>query len=148
MKTLIIVLFASISCYSQNFMMKMNVVEVYDNITIKSDSIKVIWGIDNMGSISLIWGTPEKMMYFKRKNKIASQKQREKLREMIEVYKLQPDNVESDRYIKVMSLFSDEKENIYLIKMIMNQGVMIYITRVDGRFPHYYFGMVHDKQKI
>lgn len=147
MKTLFIVLLFTLPCYGQNFMMKMNVLEVYENITIRNDSIKVIWGINEEGDISFIWGNPQKMIYFRRKHELTSQKQREELHDMIERYKLQPDNAKSNK-VKILGLFSDRNGDIYLVKVVMNDGVVVWIKKMNDKFPHYYFGMVHDKQKL
>lgn len=147
MKTLLIILFSTISCYSQNFMMKMTVREVYKDITIDSDSVKMIWGIDRMGNLSFVWGNPKKMLYLKRKPTYPTNKQKKIINSIKKKYNIEKVKKFS-RYIKVQSLFLDENNDTYFITIYIYEGVLIWINRIEinieDNVPCYFFSMTNN----
>lgn len=147
MKTLLIILFSTISCYSQNFMMKMTVMEIYKDTTINSKNVKVIWGIDGRGSVSLVWGNPKKIVYLTRKPTYPSFKQKKIINGIVKKYNIKGVK-KFNQHLKVYSMFLDEKNDVYFVTIYMYEGVLIWISRIENnmedRVPCYFFSMTNN----
>lgn len=139
MKTLLLILFPILS-YSQSFMMKMEVREIYKDISIINDTIKVIWIVEQNRSIGFLWNG--KVLYFTKKKDNPSFKERRAIKEISREYNLYTNKDVKDRYFKIRSLYMDHNGELYHITIYMNNGVLIWISRIKDRLPCYFFRMV------
>lgn len=147
MKTLLIILFSTISCYSQSFMTKMYVREVYKDTAINTKNVKVVWRIDNGGDLIFIWGIPKKVLYLTRKGNYPSPKQKKVINSIKKRYNIEKVK-KFTNHIKVQALFLDEENNTYFITIYMYEGILIWINRIEidirNNVPSYFFSMTNN----
>lgn len=139
MKTLIIVLFSIVSCYGQSFMMKMNVVEVIEDTTRYTDSVKVVWAVGQWEEVAFIWN--DKKLYFDKQQKDPTRRQRRRIKEIRDKYDISKLRRKYDVKVKHESLYLNRWNEVFLITIYVDKGILIWINRVDGRYPCYFFKM-------
>lgn len=135
MKTLIFLVFSSFSCLGQNFLMRMDISEIYDSSRIDSKNVKVVWGIDYNKDISFIWD--EKILFFTKKQTNPTIKQIRLIKKIEKKY--EPFIKKKEEYLRISAIYLNEKNEVFYIRIHANGGILIWIHRLDGKFPCYFF---------
>ena len=143
MKTLLF-LFFFLFCaqlQAQNYMMSMNVQETVDDSTTYSYNTKVIWGARER-EICLIWNN-KSLHFYKHLNRKGRSKA---VRKAVEKYTKENQDYKKIKALRLRELFSNQWGELFLITVYMEKNTLIIINRVDGKFPHYSFNMVLNKE--
>jgi hypothetical protein len=138
MKTIIIVLFTSISCYSQSFMMNMEVKEVYESGTITNERVRVVWRVEGERRLSIAW--EDKILNFNKSASNPSKQQRKIIRKIKSEYKKV--RIIYDHSRKLQSLYISDDNEVFFVTVYIGDGVLIWVKRLDEKFPCYFFKMV------
>jgi hypothetical protein len=140
MKTLLMLILCPFLSYSQSFMLKMNIVEEYQDRIIFHDSTKVLL-IINERNIGLTW--KGKSLHFTRENFIPNKEKRKQIQKAKDRYN--NDLIlltKDDYYFKIRALYLDDQRNVYYICLHMQEGVLLWITRLDEMHPFFFFQTV------
>lgn len=143
MKTLIIILFSAISCFGQSYMTKMDVIEVLEDTTYYTNSVKVVWAIGRWGDVSFIW--ENKGLYFDEQLRNPTRKQKRRTKEIRDKYQVEERRRKYDKNVKHHHLYLNKWNEIFLITVYMDREILIWVSRVDGKFPCYFFRTVNVK---
>lgn len=138
MKAFIFFFFLSFSTYAQNFMMHMNVREVMDDTVYTYNETKVIWGM-RQDTLGFLWENHYPIYFIKKPYYKGNSRSTKKLiKKYIDI--LHNEKIE-DKVI-LRNIFYNQWGELYLITIYSIPGIMIYITCLDSKFPHYAFLMV------
>lgn len=129
-------IFLSFSTNAQNFMMNMDIHEVMSDTTNIYPCTRVVWGIKR-DTIAFLWQNHYPIYFVKRpyykKNTRGTKKIMARYVDLL--------SKEQNTKAILRDLFYNQWEELYLITIYANPGLIIYITRLDGKYPHYMFIM-------
>jgi len=123
--------------YSQSFMITMHIREVREDTLIIAEN-KVIWRIYKDRSLDLLWNNNVLLLH----NKI-DKPSKELRRKIMRIKKDYPFRPNTDPNVKLQNLYTTENSEIYFVTIYINDGIMIWINRLDETFPRYFFKMIN-----
>lgn len=124
-------------------MKQMDVIEVWEDTTRYTYDVKVVWAIGEWGDASFIWGN--KGIYFDKQLKGSTIQQRKQIKKIIDKYHASNKSRVYNMKIKHHGLYSNEWGEIFYISIYMDIEILIWITRMDGKYPCYFFKTVNTK---
>lgn len=115
-------------------MMEMDIYEVRQDTMLVWKNEKVIWGI-HKNTICLVWNDKFAPICF---NKLTGNK-RTKENSIKKVDKFLSTTREEVPGVIIRDIYANRYKEVFLVKVIINEDVLILINRIDDRHPHYFF---------
>ena len=121
-------------------MMNMRVEEVQVDTAITYSRIKVIWGIRD-DKICFLWKDyPKCFERIKNTSFNTTRVVRKKLQKILKL--LEKEKEGRNENIKLRDIYRNPYGEIFLITILSDNGLIIFIVRLDGVYPTYVFTMI------